>query len=121
MSVEHYRDIAGNYLGQYNDAPTGGIVVASGPVRSGAIWNGSSWDEPTINYTTCTKKKARDLAVAMAFWAQLKAFLQADEDRWDNWLISQNLDIADPDVLAARDALAWTQQQLQDFFNQANA
>ena len=44
MTIKHFVDASGNYLGAYEgEAPTGGVEVNTAPEAASQTWDGSSW------------------------------------------------------------------------------
>lgn len=101
-------------------------------VESLEIWDdditpdGYQDTEPTpvaIDFTTASKLSIIDYFDSLGGTAldDFFAIIESDVKRNRRWVASQNIDINDPMVPVVRDAMGWTQQQLQDLFNALNA
>lgn len=44
--IKHYRHTDGTYLGQYDEAPDGGIETPVGPSDAAEVWDGAAWSSP---------------------------------------------------------------------------
>ena len=67
-----------------------------------------------------TKLQAMKQMKAIGKWAEFKAFLAADEDINDEWLLSDNLNRTYPLVLGIGQMFEFTETDLDTFFIEAN-
>lgn len=84
-------------------------------------WQDTKPELPPINYTTASKLKILDYFEANSLGAQFLSILQADSMRYERWSAAQVIDMNDPMVPVVQSAMGWTNEQVQDLFNQLNA
>lgn len=109
-----------------------GVIVGSGAnpqinrAPEIADENNSDWvvylNRPAehVDHPTASKLKLKRKLDELGVWAGLRAVMAQDQDVWDEWLLAQDIDIADPLVKAMRLQMEWTTQQVQDLFNSVN-
>jgi hypothetical protein len=122
MSVKFYVDGNGVYLGAFNGAgPANSVEVSSAPSKASAVWSGSDWVLPTINYTTLSKLKAIDYLISTSQFDEFMVFIESSKQREQRWIVSNNLDINDRMMNDYRDEFNVSTEELQALFNQLNA
>lgn len=64
-----------------------------------------------------TKLKLKRKLEEIGLWESLRALMVSNETIWDEWLISQYIDIEDPSTKTMYEAMGWSKEQLQSLFN----
>lgn len=144
MATHFWVEIStGVFLGAFGDGvepdtPAGSRqTVPSAPINATAIWNGTSWDEPWVYPPNITKLKIKKGAADMAtlkaanptlfltvpddFWGTpitgLKAYIEADADRLEDWGLAVEINTADPLLQTAKSAYGWSEEEYAKFVN----
>lgn len=116
----------------YRDTKRTVYRLVNNIVETKEIWtddltpNGYQDNEPTpvpVDHTSASKLAIIDYFDSLGGTAldDFFAIIESDAVRNHRWIASQSIDINDPMVPVVRDAMGWTQQQLQDLFNALNA
>lgn len=125
MTVRHYVDLAGNYLGAWDsgteqphpDAPTNAVAVPVAPGDARQIWNGSEWGPVPPVLAPLSPRQIRLVLAAQGLLATAEAALDALEEPVRSqalieWEYATEFQRDNPLLLQVADALDLTDEQI---------
>ena len=74
-----------------------------------------------VDHTVASKLKLLDYFDGIGLYDNLMTIIKSDDKRYQRWLVAGDINMNDPMVSPVRTAMGWTEQQLQDLFNDLNA